>query len=63
MFHHVGQRREHVRLPLVGHGAVLGPAGGDVGNGQSETELPARIAALVPDQVWQLAPGPGAPTR
>lgn len=46
-------------LGFVAYGADLGPAGGDVGDGQGGCELPRGVAALVGDQVDLHEPGPG----
>jgi hypothetical protein len=47
----VGQGREHVHLRFVAHRPILRPPGCDVSHGEGETELPARVATLLIDQV------------
>ena len=53
----VVQRGEHPFAGLVAHAAVLGPAGGDIGDGQRASVLTGGVAAVVADQVDLDEPG------
>ena len=53
----VVERGEHPFAGLVGHAAVLRPAGGDVGDGQRVGVLTGGVAAVVADQVDLDEPG------